>query len=193
MAAHLKMSHKSLRTIMRGRLGLSFYKWCKVHLFSRSVREKWLSISKGLLMWFASFCLYQVLFSNEKFISVVEVSNSQNDRILSQSLFTIPNKFRYVKRVQKPLSDMVWVGISSIDRTPLVFVPIRDENLCFDTPLLCSNPIVKISSEQYLITSHSRFNKMVPPLHCKKHSKVASNSNSELHIQAGMGSFQPRS
>ena len=52
-----------------------------------------------------------------------EVSNSQNDRILSQSLSTIPDKFRYVKRVQKPLSVMVWAGVSAVGRTPLVFVP----------------------------------------------------------------------
>ncbi|KAI6656037.1 hypothetical protein LOD99_1771 [Oopsacas minuta] len=35
----------------------------------------------------------------------------------------LPEKYRFVKRVQKPLSVMVWAGISSVGRTPLVFVP----------------------------------------------------------------------
>ena len=30
---------------------------------------------------------------------------------------------RYVPRLQKPLSVMVWAGISASGRTPLVFVP----------------------------------------------------------------------
>ena len=38
---------------------------------------------------------------------------------------------------------MVQAGISTVDRTPLVFVPIRGENSRFDIPLPCSNPIVK--------------------------------------------------
>ena len=49
MAAQLKMSPKSLRTIVRRGLGLSSYKIRKVHLISTLVREKRLSRSKGLL------------------------------------------------------------------------------------------------------------------------------------------------
>ena len=123
MAAQLKMSPKSLRTIVRRGLGLSSYKRRKVHLISTLVREKKLSRSKGLLKRFANFGLDQVLFFDEKLFTVEEVSNSQNDRILSQFLSTIPDKFRYVKRVQKPLSVMVWAGVSAVGRTPLVFVP----------------------------------------------------------------------
>ena len=117
------MEYSSIRTIVRRGLGLSSYKRRKVHLISTLVREKRLSRSKGLLKRFANFGLDQVLFSDEKLFTVEEVSNSQNDRILSQSLSTIPDKFRYVKRVQKPLSVMVWAGVSAVGRTPLVFVP----------------------------------------------------------------------
>ena len=55
MAFELKMSHKSLRTIVRGGLGLSSYKRRKVHLISRLARKKRLSRSKGLLKRFRLF------------------------------------------------------------------------------------------------------------------------------------------
>ncbi|KAI6647895.1 hypothetical protein LOD99_8356 [Oopsacas minuta] len=84
---------------------------------------KRLSRSKGLLSRFATQGLDRVLLSDEKLFTVEQASNRQNDRILSTCISAIPEKYRFVKRVQKPLSVMVLAGISSVGRTPLVFVP----------------------------------------------------------------------
>ena len=123
MAKELKISRGSLQNIMKKDLGLSSYKRRKVHFLTKSMKVKRLSRSKCLLSRFATHGLDQVLFSDEKLFTIEEVSNSQNDRILSSSSSTIPEKYRYVQRTQKPLSVMVWAGISSVGRTPLVFVP----------------------------------------------------------------------
>ncbi|KAI6655673.1 hypothetical protein LOD99_1813 [Oopsacas minuta] len=84
---------------------------------------KRLSRSKGFLSRFATQGLDRVLFSDEKLFTVEDASNRLNERILSTCTAVIPEKYRFVKRIQKRLSVMVWAGISSVGRTPLVFVP----------------------------------------------------------------------
>ncbi|KAI6648137.1 hypothetical protein LOD99_11946 [Oopsacas minuta] len=85
--------------------------------------EKRLKRSKGLIDRFAIQGLDHVLFSDEKLFTIEEAYNQQNDRILSSTASTIPEEYRYVKRVQKPCSVMVWAGISSLGRTLIVFIP----------------------------------------------------------------------
>ena len=114
MAKELKISRGSLQNIVKKDLGLSSYKRRKVHFLTKSMKVKRLSRSKCLLSRFATHGLDQVLFSDEKLFTIEEVSDSQNDRILSSSSSTIPEKYRYVQRTQKPLSVMVWARISSV-------------------------------------------------------------------------------
>ena len=87
------------------------------------MKEKRLTRSKTLIRRFATSGLDHVLFTDEKIFNVEEVSNRQNDRILSSTASLILEKYRFVTRVQKSLSVMVWAGISQKGRTPLVFVP----------------------------------------------------------------------
>ncbi|KAI6646986.1 hypothetical protein LOD99_8985 [Oopsacas minuta] len=65
----------------------------------------------------------QILFSDEKLFTVEEASNRQNDRILASRSQDIPDSIKYIDRVQKPLSLMVWAGVSADSRTNLIFVP----------------------------------------------------------------------
>ncbi|KAI6650840.1 Transposase [Oopsacas minuta] len=123
MAKELKISRGSLQTIVKRDLGLSSFKKRKVHFLSDKIKTKRLSRSKVLHTRFAAQGLDRVLFSDKKLFTVEQAFNRQNDRILSKSTSTIPDEYRYVKRVQKPLSLMVWAGVSSVGRTPLVFVP----------------------------------------------------------------------
>ena len=67
----------------------------------------------------------QILFSDEKIFTVEEVTNSQNDRILSKRSRDIPEKLKNIDKVHKPLSVMVWSGVSAESRTHLIFVPTR--------------------------------------------------------------------
>ncbi|KAI6658909.1 Transposase [Oopsacas minuta] len=84
---------------------------------------KRLSRSKGLFSRYTTPGLDRVLFSDEKLFTVEEASIRQNDGILSTCTSAIPEKYRFVKRVQKPLLVTLWAGISSVGLTSLVFVP----------------------------------------------------------------------
>ncbi|KAI6658708.1 hypothetical protein LOD99_10966 [Oopsacas minuta] len=99
------------------------FKRKRVHHITTLVKANRTSRSKGLLKRNAIHGLKSFLFSDEKLFTSEEATNPQNDRIISSSISTIPEELRYVSRIQKPLSVMVWAGISSIGRTPLIFVP----------------------------------------------------------------------
>ena len=110
MALELKISRGSLRRIVNRDLGLSSFKRKRVHFLTDKIRAKRLSRSKGLLTRFANQGLEKVLFSDEKLFTVEEASNRQNDRILSTSASAILEEHKFVQRVQKPSSVMVWGG-----------------------------------------------------------------------------------
>ena len=123
MASELKISPRSLRTIVKRDLGLSSLKRKQLHYLSELIRKKRLTRSKGLIKRYATVGLDKVVFSDEKLFTIEEALNRQNDRILSRSIHTIPEEHRLVNRVQKPISVMVWAGISAEGRTPLIFIP----------------------------------------------------------------------
>ncbi|KAI6658770.1 Transposase [Oopsacas minuta] len=162
MAKELKISRGSLQTIDKRDLGLSSFKKRKVHFLSNKIKTKRLSRSKILHIRFAAEGLDQVLFSDEKHFTVEQAFNRQNDRILSKSTSTIPDEYRYVKRVQKPLSLMVWARVSSVGRTPLVFVPAGVKINAATCKELILQPIVKDLGEMMFETSRSYSNKGSP-------------------------------
>ena len=88
---------------------------------------------------------------------------------------------------------MVWAGVSAVGRTSLVFVPpgVKINALTYQDLIL--KLFVNISGEQCLITSHSCFNKMVPPPTLQKVVKSGFELNFRVITQAGMASFKPRS
>ena len=65
----------------------------------------------------------KILFSDEKLFTIEKSSNPQNDRILACSSKSISSELRFIDRVQKPLSIMVWAGVSADSRTDLIFIP----------------------------------------------------------------------
>ena len=123
MALDLKISDFSIRKVVRTDLEMRSYKRKKVHFLSGPVKEKRLLRCKGELGKHASCGLENILFSDEKIFTIHEASNSQNDRIIAPTTGSDKEMLRYVPRLQKPLSVMVWAGISASGRTPLVFVP----------------------------------------------------------------------
>jgi transposase len=64
----------------------------------------------------------RILFSDEKFFSVEQVYNVQNDRVLSPDAATANRRGRIIPRAQKPAGVMVWAGVTSDGKTPLIFV-----------------------------------------------------------------------
>ena len=75
--------------------------------------------------------------------AVEEASNRQNDRILSTSASAILEEHKFVQRVQKPSSVMVWGGVSAIGRTPLVFIPMGVKINAVTYQNLVLEPVVK--------------------------------------------------
>ncbi|KAI6647444.1 hypothetical protein LOD99_12440 [Oopsacas minuta] len=110
--------------------------------------------SKGLIDRFDIQGIDHVLFSDEKLFTIEEAYNQQNDRILSPTASTIPEEYRYVKRLQKLFSVMVWDGISSLSRSPIVFIPTRV--IMYDQTYqnLVLKPIVKDPSK-YMFNNES--------------------------------------
>ena len=123
-AKELKVSRRSIGRVVKNNLKMRSFKRKRVHHLTTLVKAKRTSRSKGLLKRHAIHGLESFLFSDEKLFTIEEATNPQNDRIISSSVSSIPEELRYVNHIQKPLSVMVWAGISSIGRTPLIFVPV---------------------------------------------------------------------
>ncbi|KAI6647739.1 hypothetical protein LOD99_8580 [Oopsacas minuta] len=96
MAVDLQVSRHSIQNVVNTKLGMYSFKRKKVHHLTDQVKQ------------------------NEY---LDEVTNSQNDRIISAIRSSIPEKYRYVSRIQEPQFVMVSAGVSATGRTPLIFVP----------------------------------------------------------------------
>ncbi|KAI6648699.1 MhmaT1 transposase [Oopsacas minuta] len=123
MALELNISRRAIQKVVKRDLGMRSFKRKKVQFLSGSVKEKRVSRSKSLLALHAIGVLENTIFSDEKIFTIEEATNSQNDRVISASVSAIPDKFRYISRMKKPLSVMVWAGVSAVGRTPLIFIP----------------------------------------------------------------------
>ncbi|KAI6647178.1 hypothetical protein LOD99_8831 [Oopsacas minuta] len=95
-----------------------------VHFLSQKIVKKRLARSKGMLTRLTTHLLENIIFSDEKLITIENATNKQNDRILAHTSSSITEKHLYVKRTQKPQSVMFCAGISAKGRTPLVFLPV---------------------------------------------------------------------
>ena len=168
MASVMKISRGSLQRVVRNELGMRSFKRKKAHLLTRQVREKRVVRSKGLLSRHAVSRLEKFLFTDEKLFTIEESTNAQNDRIIAQDVSTIPEEMRYVARVQKPLSVMIWAGISANGRrTPLIFVPPGVKiNISYRELIL--EPIVKELSMTMFSGGYLLFQQDGAPAHTSK-------------------------
>jgi len=116
------VSRSSIQRIIKEDLGLTPYKWRKVHGLSMQQRRARLERSKALLQRYGFGDVDRIVFSDEKLFVVEESLNSQNDRIYAAAFEDIPEQERTVQRFQKPGSVMIWGAVSSRGKFPLVFV-----------------------------------------------------------------------
>ena len=147
------------------------FKRKKVHFLSEMVKEKRLSRSKELLVRHATGGLENIIFSDEKIFTIEETTNVQNDRVISTSLSKIPDSSRYVIRRIKPLSVMVWAGVSSVGRTPLIFVPagVKINSKTYQDLIL--EPVVKDLSHTMFSGQKFVFQQDGAPAHTSKMSQ----------------------
>jgi transposase len=122
MAQEVGVSEWSIRNIVKNKLKLKPYKIQPVHLLTEKMKTTRLQKSKELLTRFADGAHRNILFSDEKLFTIEERYNKQNVRILSPNLPSANSSGRLVGRSGHPSSVMVWAGITSNGKTPLVFV-----------------------------------------------------------------------
>ena len=147
IALGMEISRRSVSRIVKNDLGMKSLKRKNVHFMTPQIRQKRTVRSKGLLERHGVNGAGNILFSDEKLFTIEEALNSQNDRIIASSVSAITEEVRCVGRIQKPLSVMVWAGVSAIGRTPLVFVPpgVKINSISYQKLIL--EPEVKDLSE----------------------------------------------
>ena len=132
-----------------------------------------------------------ILFTDEKLFTIEESSNRQNDRIISHSSDTIPEDVRYVTRIQKPLSVMVWTGVSGIGRTPLVFVPQRAKISSISYRELILEPVVKDINQSMFSGKAFLFQQDGAPSHTSKLTQAWLKENIPDFLPRRNGPYSP--
>ena len=116
MARDLKIDKKTVRTIVKDDLKLSPLKMTNRHQLTALQKQKRMERTKIFLNRLKDGTdAGEIIFSDEKILSVEAQFNSQNDRILAKSADNI-------YRRQKPASAMVWAAISENWKSTLIFV-----------------------------------------------------------------------
>lgn len=122
MASDIGISPRSIGRIVKSRLNLYPYTPQICHALTDDMKQKRKERCKKLLSRFARGRHSSIVFSDEKLFTIDPVSNRQNDRILAASITDANKKGRIQGRTAHPQSVMVWGGITSTGKTPLVFV-----------------------------------------------------------------------
>jgi inhibitor of nuclear factor kappa-B kinase subunit alpha len=122
LAQQLGISKDSVGRIVKKKLKMYPYKRQKSHGLTAPMMEKRRRLSASLIKRFSDGRHSQIVFSDEKIFTIEAVLNNQNDRILAKSIQEANLKGRIVKRNAHPASVMVWGGITSNGKTPLVFI-----------------------------------------------------------------------
>lgn len=123
LAKSLCVSDRSVRRILKDKIGAKPYKMQQVQTLSDSQKKERVKRSKALKRRHANGDLENIVFSDEKIFTVQQVINKQNDRVWLTKKSPANIKKLFATRDQKPASVMVWAGITRNGRTPMVFVP----------------------------------------------------------------------
>lgn len=122
LARDYHTSDATMRRIVKMDLGLYPYKFRKAHVLTPRMMEVRKLKAAELLKWAANRGFGSVVFSDEKIFTVEKVHNAQNSRqLLVKGCFSSTTS-RIISHSQFPKSVMVWAGICSTGKTPLVFV-----------------------------------------------------------------------
>ena len=119
MASELKISDRSIRRIVKLKLGLRSYKINKAHFLDERMKAQRLQKCMIMKQRSAAGRLKRVLFTDEKIFTVERYHNSQNHR---QILRKKGLAAKIIERSHFPQSVMVWGGICATGKTPLVFI-----------------------------------------------------------------------
>jgi winged helix-turn helix protein len=121
MAREYKTSEATMRRIIKNDLQLFPYHIRKAHVLTPSMKEVRLTNARNLLKWAEGRSFSQVIFSDEKLFNIEKAHNPQNIRQLLPKGGCSTSKAAFVSRSAFPKSVMVWAGICSTGKTPLIF------------------------------------------------------------------------
>ena len=122
MATEIGISEFSVRNVVKNELQLKSLKLKKgQHLDEKKCRTR-MERCRSLLHERGAQFHRKVLFSDEKFFSIEQAHNVQNDRILAPNSSAANKTGRIVTRTQKPAGVMIWAGVSFSGKTDLIFV-----------------------------------------------------------------------
>ena len=122
MAKQLNISRRTLGRIVKSELNLFPYKLTKAHYLNEKNKQARLKKVKVLLKRAAAGQHRTTLFTDEKLFTVQRAHNHQNDRQWLPKGSGKASDRETVSREQHPASVMVWAGICSSGKTPLVFI-----------------------------------------------------------------------
>ena len=115
----------SIRRIIAEDLKLQPFKKIKGQQIDPRTKEKRIERCLNLLRVFTKQVLETAFFSDDKIFKVIQLLNVQNDRTYAPSAYkksTIENKRLYVERSGFPMSLMVSVAVSKVDKSSIFFV-----------------------------------------------------------------------
>ena len=119
VAKQLKVNRETVRKIVLNKLKCRPYKMRECQELTLKKKQMRLERCQALLKSDHLKNLNNILFTDEKLFTIEQSFNHQNDRIWATSK---PKEKAIVSRIQKPLSVMVWAGITSTSKTPLIFI-----------------------------------------------------------------------
>ncbi|XP_033231744.1 uncharacterized protein LOC117182748 [Belonocnema kinseyi] len=122
MGKEFKCSEASIRRIVNNDLNCYPYKLQEGHLLTDKIKASRLQRCKKLLRLAAAERHRNVLFSDEKVLTIERAHNHQNERKLLPKGSLRSKQERTVSKSHFPASVFVWGGICATRKIPLVFV-----------------------------------------------------------------------
>ncbi|XP_054708397.1 uncharacterized protein LOC129218207 [Uloborus diversus] len=122
MAKELEIREKSVRTIVKNKMGLRSYKINRLHFLNDTMKQKRLIKARRMFRLTAGARLSKVLFTDEKIFIIESTHNGQNHRqLLKQGQKKIAAA-KIIGHSHFPASVMVWAAICATGKKPLVFI-----------------------------------------------------------------------
>ena len=122
LAADLNMNRETLRKIVVNELKCYAYKQQKVHYLDGSKKKIRLEGCRKLKARAAVHGTDLWLFTDKKIFTAEQSHNHQNDRVWTTNISEVPDAAKLVQKNQDSTSVMVWGGIHSGGKTPLIFL-----------------------------------------------------------------------
>ncbi|VDP42292.1 unnamed protein product [Heligmosomoides polygyrus] len=111
-----------MKKIVRRKLKKFPYRLQKCQLLTDTMKKRKLERCKRLLQRFTVAHARDFVFTDQKIFTLNPVFNSQNMRIIEDSLADATAKGRLQERENEPQSVMVWGGVTPSGKTLLVFI-----------------------------------------------------------------------